>query len=128
MVSLLKLKNGMEIIGYIKRLDKSILVEDPMQVNYKSVDYSALPVISFSRYCPFSSEDLFSFDLDFVLHVTPVKKSLEDYYAYAVNHHKEVVIKHIDEELYEAVSSKPSNDDQQLKDYLRKVKIDGYAQ
>jgi len=128
MISLIKLKNGTEIVGYIKRLDESILIEDPMQINYKTVDYASLPVISFSRYCPFSSEDLFSFSMDTILHVTTVRTSLEEYYKQAIGYHKDVVSKHLDEELFDAVVARKAGTDTAMKEYLKKVKIDGYAQ
>lgn len=128
MISLIKLKNGTEIIGEIKRIGESILIEDPMQINYKTVDYTSLPVISFSRYCPFSSEDLFSFDMDSILHVTPVRQSLEEYYKQAIGYHKDVVSKHLDEELFDATLAKKASSNSAMQEFLKKVKIDGYAQ
>lgn len=128
MVSLIKLKNGTEVVGYIKKIDEKIVIEEPMQINYKTVDYTSVPVISFSRYCPFSSEELFTFDKEFVLHLTPVKKALEEYYTQSIAYYKEVIDKHIDEELYSAVEERKKSSNSYMKDYLKKVKIDGYAQ
>jgi hypothetical protein len=127
-ISLIKLKNGIEVIGHIVKIDNSILLEDPMQVNYKSLQNSELPVISFSRYCPLSVEDIFQFDKEYVLHVTPVKKSIEKYYMQAVQEYKMFIEKYMDEEFTNALQPKESIQRELYKKFLEKVKIDGYAQ
>lgn len=129
MISLIKLKNGVEIIGSIKQLQEdNITIEEPIQINYKPVDYSPMPVVSFSRYCPLSSEDVFKFDMDYVLHVTPVRKEMEEYYLQSVVYYKEVISKKISDEIMQHLQEDQTLSNEKYKDYLRKVKINGYTQ
>lgn len=126
-VSLIKLKNGVEIIGDIIRIDDKILLENPMQVNYRVAEQTSYPSIFFSKYCQFSSEEIFQFDMDYVLHVTPVKKSIEKYYSYALDQYKNVTEKYLENELVNAIGPKDLGNNEVLKTFLKKVKIDGYA-
>jgi len=127
-VSLIKLKNGTEIIGQIVQLNEKVILEDPMQINYKYAEATSLPVVSFSRYCPFSIENIFQFDMSDVLHLTPIKKSVEDYYLHAITNYKNTSEKYIDEEFSNAIDPKSSLENEMFRKYLQKVKIDGYAQ
>jgi hypothetical protein len=127
-VSLIKLKNGTEIIGQIVQLNEKVILEDPMQINYKYAEATSLPVVSFSRYCPFSIENIFQFDMTDVLHLTPVKKAVEDYYLHAITNYKNTSEKYIDEEFSNAIDPKSSLENEMFRKYLQKVKIDGYAQ
>jgi len=127
-VSLIKLKNGTEIIGQIVQLNEKVILEDPMQIHYKYAEATSLPVVSFSRYCPFSIENIFQFDMTDVLHLTPIKKSVEDYYLHAITNYKNTSEKYIDEEFSNAIDPKSSLENEMFRKYLQKVKIDGYAQ
>lgn len=126
-ISLIKLKNGIEVVGYLKKVNNNeVVLEEPMQIQYKHPDNQGLPVISFMKYCPFSSETIFQFDMDTVLHVTPVRKSAEQYYIQALDHYKNFFQKRLDKELEQASETgKPENEFMQS--FLKKVKIDGYA-
>jgi hypothetical protein len=126
-ISLIKLKNGVEIIGSIVKMNEQIFLENPMQINYKQTDSSSSPVISLTKYCPFSSESLFNFDKNFVLHVTPIKKSVEYYYLQALDYYKNVAEKYIDQEFTQA-ANKDLTEQDFYKAFLKKVKIDGYTQ
>lgn len=129
-VSLITLTNGTEVIGQILKVDEKILLEDPMQVNYRTIQTStsSVPSISFTRYCPLSMENIFQFDMKHVLHITPVKKAIEKYYEQSVEYHKAFADKYIDEEFINAVQTKEDVQSEIFKKFLEKVKIDGYAQ
>lgn len=131
-ITLIKLKNGTEVVGCLKKVNNSVVeLEEPMQINYKTSEALGLPVVSFTKYCPFSTETIFQFDKEFVLHVTPTKKAVEDYYAHALDFYKNVSEKHLEKELLQAAKldkNVENMDNENMKNYLRKVKIDGYAQ
>lgn len=127
-VSLIKLKNGTEVVGHVNKLtNSSIELLDPMQINYKQAEVSGLPVVSFTKYCPFSTEEIFKFDMEHVLHVTTIKKAAEDYYLEALEFYKNVSSKHLEKELMEAKNNTSTEENNHLTTFLKKVKIDGYA-
>lgn len=131
-VSLIKLKNGTEIIGELQKagIDSCVVLENPLQINYKHVDYSSQPIISFSKYCPLSNETLFKFDMTHdVMHVTTVRKHLELYYNVAMRD-REMIEKALDTELQNVISEHEQDDthpsESKMIDFLTRVKIDGY--
>lgn len=127
-ITLIKLKNGIEVIGHINKVNNSVVeLQDPMQINYKSSEVSGIPTLSFTKYCPFSTESIFKFDMEHILHVTPVRKSAEDYYVTALEFYRNVSEKHLDKELKEASLETSSPDTDHMKSFLKKVKIYGYA-
>lgn len=127
-ISIIKLTNGSEIIGELIKADEKILLNDPMQINYRQNDHSSLPSISFTRYCPFSTETMFQFERSAVLHVTPVKKAVEDFYIHSINEYKTVAEKFMENEFVQALTKKNTAQDSYYSNYLKKVRIDGYPQ
>jgi hypothetical protein len=127
-ISLIKLKNGVELIGDLIRVDDNVLIEHPMQVNYTVMEHTTVPVISFTRYCPFSAESIFQFDREYVLHITPVKKAIEDYYIHVLDYYKNVTEKYLENEFLSALTPKERSQDEVFQSFLKKVKIHGYKQ
>jgi len=127
-ISLIKLTNGTEIIGDLIKADEKILLNDPMQINYKQNEHSSLPSISFTRYCPFSTENMFQFDKSLVLHVTPIKKAVEDFYIQTLIEYKNTAEKFLENEFVQATSKMSSPEEAMYSNFLKKVRIDGYPQ
>ena len=103
MLALIKLKNGTEVIGnVIENLGGAVIVEDPLQINYRLTATQPILMVSISRYLPFSIETTHTFDILDVMHVTTPKQSMAEYYKHALMEYKEAIDKNVDEELREA--------------------------
>ncbi len=103
MLALLKLRNGQEVIGSVKEdLDSTILIEDPLQINYRLVSTQPMPTVSVSRYMPFAVDKTFAFDKKDLLHMVEPKPAMIDYYKHALNNYKQVIDKNVEEELVDA--------------------------
>lgn len=103
MLTLLKLKNGIEVIGnVIENLGGSIIVEDPLQINYRLTSTQPMPTISISRYMPFAIDTAYTFDAADIMHVTKPKESMAAYYKHALYNYQNEIDEHVDSELREA--------------------------
>lgn len=100
MLALIKLQNGQELIGHVKEDEASkIVLEDPLQINYRLVAAQPMPTVSVSRYMPFATNKLFSFEKKDLLHQTVPKKAMAAYYTHALNNYRMVIDKNVEEEL-----------------------------
>lgn len=103
MLALIKLKNGIEVIGnVIENLGGAVIIEDPLQINYRLTQTNPMPTISVSRYMPFSVETTHTFDTIDVMHVTTPKQSMAEYYKHALTEYKQAIDQNVDDELREA--------------------------
>lgn len=103
MLTLLKLKNGIEVIGnVIENLGGALIMEDPLQINYRLTSTQPMPTISISRYMPFAIETNYTFDIADIMHVTKPKESMAAYYKHALHNYKNEIDEHVDAELREA--------------------------
>lgn len=103
MLVLIKLKNGIEIIGkVVEDLGGSVVVEDPLQINYRLTAAQPMPTISISRYMPFSVETVYTFDAIDVMHTSSPKKSMTAYYKHALQNYKDSIDDSVDNDLLEA--------------------------
>lgn len=100
MLALIKLCNGQEVIGSIKEdFDDRVSLEDPLQINYRLVATQPMPTVSVSRYMPFATNQVFTFDKKDLLHIVEPKPAMVDYYKHALNNYKHVIDKNVEEEL-----------------------------
>lgn len=120
-LALLKLQNGTEILGDVVTYDDhKIEVRDPLQINYKFLSFQPMPAISVSRYMPFSSDDVFPFSLDDVVHVVTPKPAVVEYYQYALKNYQENIDPMIDMEL-SSVVDKPIRAKSPSEDMYKKI-------
>ena len=106
MLALIKLNNGQEVIGSVKgNSPASITLEDPLQINYRLVATQPMPTVSVSRYMPFSSDAVFTFRKEDLMHVVEPKPAMAEYYVNALQNYKTIIDGNIEEELLLAAGS-----------------------
>ena len=96
---LVKLANGAELLGDVRKTTSGVSITDPLQINYKFVSFQPMPTVSVSRYMPFAAEPTFTFFLDQVVHTVEPKPTMAEYYIHALANYKEEIDDHIDNEL-----------------------------
>lgn len=112
MLALIKLQNGQELIGNVKEeKETTVILEDPLQINYRLVATQPMPTVSVSRYMPFSSEKVFAFDKKDLLHVSEPKLAMAEYYKHALNNYKMIIDKNVEDELRYATKSPDDEED-----------------
>jgi hypothetical protein len=129
MLTLIKLNNGTEVLGTVDSdNDKSLTIRNPMQINYRLTSAQPTPVISVSRYMPFSEVNVFTFNKVSILHETKPRRSMEEYYYHALQTHSETIDNSIDRELLNAVGFQNEDDlSQAYKDLLEHLHYGGLA-
>lgn len=131
MLALIKLMNGQEVIGNVKgNSPASITLEDPLQINYRLVATQPMPTVSVSRYMPFSSDHIFTFKKEDLLHVVEPKRAMAEYYINALQNYKTIIDNNIEEELlYAAGTEKEMHEDEESADaykaLLERIDIKG---
>ena len=106
MLALLKLQNGTEVIGNVREdQETKVVLEDPLQINYRVISTQPMPTVSVSRYMPFASDKIVTFEKKNLLHVVKPKQAMIEYYNHALNNYKVVIDKNIEEELIGATRS-----------------------
>ena len=106
MLALLKLQNGTEVIGNVREdQETKVVLEDPLQINYRLISTQPMPTVSVSRYMPFASDKIVTFEKKNLLHVVKPKQAMIEYYNHALNNYKVVIDKNIEEELIGATRS-----------------------
>lgn len=83
MINLIKLTNGMEIIGrIIQNSDNTIKVNNPLQINYYTTKQSqTMPMVALQRYLPFSSEEDIEFKKEHIMNISIPVQGLDEYYS-----------------------------------------------
>ena len=128
-LALIKLTNGIEIVGDVQKTTVGLKVTDPLQINYKFVSFQPMPTVGVSRYMPFAATPVFSFTLDQIVHVVEPTPAMVEYYAHALNNYREDIDGHIEEELMGVVGrssiKKSTNKDELYKALLDRMEPDG---
>lgn len=103
MLTILKLRNGQEVIGSVtQQHDEHITVQDPLVINYRFVAGQPMPTISLSRYMPFSLAPSFEFFMEDIMHAVPPSDAFAAYYDNSIQYCREIVDKSVDDELSSA--------------------------
>ena len=111
MLALIKLYNGQEVIGNVKDdQDNKVVLEDPMQINYRLVATQPMPTVSVSRYMPFSMDKIFAFETKDLLHIAQPRKAMAEYYLHALNNYREVIDENVEQELLYASGNDDDGD------------------
>lgn len=106
MITLLKLKDGTEVVGKALSDNKEgIVLSDPFVVFYKPSVHSAMPSVGLFRYMPFSNEQVMFFETSDIRHAVIPSKAFESYYLSCLETFKEQLDVEIDKELIEATTN-----------------------
>ena len=112
MLALIKLQNGVEVIGNVKEeLKTTITLENPLQINYRLVATQPMPTVSVSRYMPFSATHTFTFNKKDLLHVVEPRPAMSEYYTHALHNYRVAIDDSVEHELLEAAKSERAIDD-----------------
>lgn len=122
MVTLLKLTNGFEVAGIVEHEDKEMVVlSKPLQINYRYF-VGPSPSVSFIRYIMFSEMQSAVFQKSHIITQVKARSSFEKVYEYHAEYYYNEHEKIIDTELG---LHKKANDDENMKNYLESISIDG---
>jgi len=99
MTSILKLSNGLEVVGTIEvENDYNVVVNKPLQINYRYFQGS-IPSVSFVRYIMFARSDVVGFCTRDIMSIVDARESFAAYYANVVDQYYGDLEKVIDKEL-----------------------------
>jgi len=100
MVTIVKLKNNVEVIGTVKETtDNHIMIEDPFSINYMFSPRSERPIVGLLRYMPFAEERILAFPKAFILNAVLARRSMANYYSVILATHQKEIDETIDMEL-----------------------------
>jgi hypothetical protein len=129
MITLLKLKDGTEVIGKVLTDKKDgVVLEDPFIVFYKVGASGNNPSVGMFRYMPFASDPIVYFDLQDIRHNVIPSIAFENYYKSTVRAFEEHMDVEIDKELGEAADYNSSGDrgmQELYKAWLERADTDG---
>jgi hypothetical protein len=118
-VTILKLVNGVEVIGEnIEMTSTFIVLKHPMQVLYK-MGYGNLPNISLVKYSVFADGEDITFPFTHIINVITPRTKFVDFYKTAVNTLLTEYEGVIDDQLDKAIDREQSNED--LSEYMSSV-------
>ena len=127
MISVIRLNDGTEMVGEIADvLESSIMVYNPLQINYKISIMQPAPSMGLSRFMPFSESTKFEFKKSDVVAVQFARKSLATYYKHALDTYITDLDERIDEELIK--SSMPDTTSDVYEQLLEKFEPSGNIQ
>ena len=128
-IQLIKLSNGLELIGEVKKTTSGVSITDPLQINYKFVSFQPMPTVGVSRYMPFAANTTFSFFMDHVTHIVDARETMVEYYYHALSNYREGVDSLIDDELMGVVGKssikKSSSKEELYTALLERLETDG---
>ncbi len=122
MITIIKLNNGLEIVGQKEYENNDVLVLNrPLQINYRYF-VGPSPSISFVRYIMFGDSNTISFDKSHIITATSARKSFIDVYDEHASYYYGEHEKLIDSELQ--LHKKESNEEE-MKNFLNSLSVDG---
>lgn len=100
MISIIRLKDGTEIVGDVIDVNSdSIIITDPLQINYKITILQPAPSMGLSRFMPFSDNFDFEIPVGSITTMMKARESLAAYYKHALDTYITDLDAHIDDEL-----------------------------
>lgn len=122
MVTIIKLNNGLEIVGLKDYEDSDVVVfKKPLQINYRYF-VGPSPSVSFVRYIMFSETDEISFQKSHIISSTKARTSFisvyEHYSEYYYGEHEKL----IDSELK---LHQKTNEEEEMKSFLDALPVEG---
>jgi hypothetical protein len=121
MTSILKLTNGLEIVGTVEinNDEYGVVVDRPLQINYRYFQGST-PSVSFVRYIMFADTQTYSFKQQDVMNVVNAREAFANYYHGVVEQYYSELEKVIDKEL-----SSISDNDNLHENILEMMSVEG---
>jgi len=124
MITLIKLNNGIEIVGKLVDSYKDVIsLEKPLQINYRYF-IGATPSVSFVRYVMFSKSDVIMFNRSDIINTVDARDSFANYYYTVVDYYFDELEKQIDAEFESLIDSESTNKEQQMKRILEMMPTD----
>jgi hypothetical protein len=124
MITLIKLHNGIEIVGkLVDSYKDNISLEKPLQINYRYF-IGATPSVSFVRYVMFSKSDVIMFNRSDIINTVDARDSFANYYHTVVDYYFDELEKQIDAEFESLIDSESTNKEQQMKRILEMMPTD----
>ena len=121
-ILLVKLADGMEIIGELMEDNKErMVIGRPLQINYRYF-VGGTPSVSFSRYMMFTAEPIVVIDTRHVIAIAPARVAFANFYLDNISDYFGEIEKLVDDELTAALSK--SRKDDQMKKLLEMMSTD----
>ena len=124
MITIIKLTNGLEVIGEREAwtLDEVVL-HKPLQINYRHF-VNATPSVWFVRYMLFAQSDTVSIDTRHIISQSQARDAFASFYRMHVDFHYVEQPKYIDEEISGLMKqNQRSSDDMQT--FLEQLSVEG---
>lgn len=125
MITIVKLANGIEVIGEAVTSNSSyVVLEKPLQINYRYF-VSTTPSVSFVKYILFAEATSVTFDRMHILNEVKPREAFERFYMHSVDHYYTDLGKMIDDELTHLTEHQQPSMDDHMKRILESMSIDG---
>lgn len=125
MTTILKLTNGVEVVGNVElETDDEVVLHKPLQINYRYV-FGSIPSVSFARYIMFAEHQSVHFQKQHILQQVNVREAFANYYADIVDEHYDELEKRVDAE-FESSLANPTQE-QYMKELLEMMPVDEAA-
>lgn len=116
MIALIKLTNGTELIAdVIKQDEQSVILRDPLQINYRQRMDMSPPAVFLHRFIPFAHNTDHTLRDDHVLSYSIPLPGLVSYYCATLNAIRNSVDKFVDDELTIAANSYSEAEEDEIK-------------
>jgi hypothetical protein len=122
MITIIKLNNGLEIVGQKEYENNEVLVlHRPLQINYRYF-VGPSPSVSFVRYIMFGESHSITFQKSHIISSVMARQSFVDVYDHHSSYYYEEHEKIIDSELK---LHKKESDDENMKNFLDSLSVEG---
>lgn len=122
MTTILKLTNGVEVVGNVEvETDSEVVLHKPLQINYRYV-FGSIPSVSFARYIMFAEHQSVYFQKQHILQQVNVREAFANYYLDIVDEHYDDLEKRVDAE-FESSLANPTQE-QYMKELLEMMPVD----
>jgi hypothetical protein len=116
MISIVKLTTGAEIIGEVLEENRAVIVIDnPLQVNYRQRNEALPPTISLHRFIPFAGTNMVTLKQEHIISKVSPLHSMVKYYEATLKNIQESVDPNIDQELLAASGEEDLSPESQAK-------------
>lgn len=113
MITILKLVDGTEVAGEIEdETSNHIIMNNPLQINYRHTMSSSVPSVSFSRYMLFAGSENISFDKYHIMNRVEARAEFDGFYRTSIMQIKESLDPQIARDLADGDETIPTDKDQ----------------
>ena len=124
MITILKLNNGIEVVGNLEKKDTTgVIISKPLQINYRYF-MGSTPSVSFVRYIMFAEHSDIHFTNTDILHKVQARAAFANFYNTSVEYYYSELEQTIDEELNSILNIDDKDKDTRMKRILELMPID----